>query len=333
MSIYMVEKKDAGPKKRKRRKAKAKPRVGQIISQKVVVNVGKGQTTKRRTGTQAKRSVQPQQVIYQNQPIPLQPNYSSQINDLRDEVRASRIASIVQPEQRTNPLAPRARVPEKVSVKKERKILVDEDMPFDVPLEERRPVPSLSLRKQLDEIREDQDMTLDELRARRRTTAIAEGRLKKRDRATKAQMDERRLMSAEDPPKKRGPKPGSKNKPKDITLEPKSTPEPLSSADDKDTPSTSPGILDIKPMTEQSLLQEVLKRQSSKEIKDERIRPGPKLGSRNREKTQDEMQDDFLKHEMAQKLFRRKDVFNSATGLDMLASSMGRSASADSSFG
>jgi hypothetical protein len=67
----MVEKKDAGPKKRKRRKAKAKPRVGQVISQKVVVNIGKGQTTKRRTGTQAKRSVQPQ-VIYQNEyPIPL----------------------------------------------------------------------------------------------------------------------------------------------------------------------------------------------------------------------------------------------------------------------
>ena len=82
----MVEKKEAGPKKRKR-KAKAKPRVGQIISQKVVVNIGKDQTTKRRTGTQAKRSVQPQQVTYQNSPIPLQPNYSAQINDLRNEVR------------------------------------------------------------------------------------------------------------------------------------------------------------------------------------------------------------------------------------------------------
>tara|TARA_R100000900_G_scaffold71740_1_gene56605 strand:+ start:151 stop:990 length:840 start_codon:yes stop_codon:yes gene_type:complete len=83
----MVEKKDAA-KKRKRRKAKAKPRVGQIISQKVVVNVGKDVSKpRRRTGTQAKRSVQPQQVVYQNAPIPLQPNYSSQINDLRDEVR------------------------------------------------------------------------------------------------------------------------------------------------------------------------------------------------------------------------------------------------------
>jgi len=83
----MVDKKDAGPKKRKRRKAKAKPRAGQVITQKVTVNIGKGQTTKRRTGTQANRSVQPQQVVYQNAPIPLQPNYSSQINDLRDEVR------------------------------------------------------------------------------------------------------------------------------------------------------------------------------------------------------------------------------------------------------
>mgnify|MGYP003625934609 CR=1 FL=1 len=73
--------------KKKKRKRKVKPRAGQIISQKVVVNVGnKGYSTKRRTGTQAKRSTQPQQVIYQNSPIPLQPNYSAQINDLRDEV-------------------------------------------------------------------------------------------------------------------------------------------------------------------------------------------------------------------------------------------------------
>ena len=74
-------------KKKRKRKAKVKPRAGQIISQKVVVNVGnKGYSTRRRTGTQAKRSTQPQ-VIYQNAPIPLQPNYSSQLNDLRNEVR------------------------------------------------------------------------------------------------------------------------------------------------------------------------------------------------------------------------------------------------------
>ena len=85
MSIYMVDKKDAGPKKRKRRKAKTKPRAGQVITQKVIVNLGKS-APRRRTGTQAKRSVQPQQVTYQNSPIPLTPDYSSRINDLRDEV-------------------------------------------------------------------------------------------------------------------------------------------------------------------------------------------------------------------------------------------------------
>ena len=85
----MVEKKDKerkkkkGPKKLKRKQA----RPTQTISQKVVVNLGKGYGTKRRTGTQAKRSVQPQQVAYQNQPIPLMPDYSAQLNDLRNEVK------------------------------------------------------------------------------------------------------------------------------------------------------------------------------------------------------------------------------------------------------
>jgi hypothetical protein len=103
MSIYMVEAK-------KKRKRKAKPRAGQVISQKVVVNVGnKGYSTRRRTGTQAKRSTQPQ-VIYQNAPIPLMPDYSSQLNDLRNEVRASRIVSIAQPEQRTGIIAPREKI-------------------------------------------------------------------------------------------------------------------------------------------------------------------------------------------------------------------------------
>tara|TARA_R110000787_G_scaffold88827_1_gene188351 strand:- start:299 stop:868 length:570 start_codon:yes stop_codon:yes gene_type:complete len=71
--------------KKKKRKRKVKPRVGQTITQKVIVNLGKT-APRRRTGTQAKRSVQPQQVTYQNSPIPLQPDYSSRINDLRDEV-------------------------------------------------------------------------------------------------------------------------------------------------------------------------------------------------------------------------------------------------------
>ena len=344
MSIYMVDKKDAGPKKRKRRKAKAKPRVGQIISQKVVVNVGKGQTTKRRTGTQAKRSTQPQ-VVYQPAPIPLQPNYSTEINDLRNEVRASRIASIVQPEQRTNPLAPQARVPEKVPVKKERKILVDEDMPFVVPLEERRPVPSL--RKTIQNLRADQDMpfdvpleerrppilrkTLDELREidEKRTTAVAEGRLRKRDRATKQQMEERRLMSAEDPPKKRGPKPGSKNKPKTNPLEAeaKTTPEALSPAEDKDTPTTSPGLLDIRPdFGGGKPLNEALKRQTSVEIQEAKPKLGRPTGARNREKTQEEMEAEFMKLRGADELFRGITPFK--TGV-LNIPAMARSASSD----
>jgi hypothetical protein len=75
------------PKKKVKRKRKTRAKPGQVITQKVTVNIGKsGYGTKRRTGTQAKRSVQPQ-VIYQQQPIPLQPDYSSQLNDLRNEVR------------------------------------------------------------------------------------------------------------------------------------------------------------------------------------------------------------------------------------------------------
>jgi hypothetical protein len=90
----MVEKKDKerkkkkGPKKLKRKQA----RPTQVISQKVTVNIGKGQTTKRRTGTQANRSVQPQQAVYQNQPIPLQPDYSTQLNDLQTQVKANNLS-------------------------------------------------------------------------------------------------------------------------------------------------------------------------------------------------------------------------------------------------
>ena len=74
-------------KKKVKRKRKARAVPSQVISQKVTVNIGKsGYGTKRRTGTQAKRSVQPQ-VIYQQQGIPLQPNYSTELNDLRNEVK------------------------------------------------------------------------------------------------------------------------------------------------------------------------------------------------------------------------------------------------------
>lgn len=75
------------PKKKLKRKRKTRAKPSQVITQKVTVNIGKsGYGTKRRTGTQAKRSVQPQ-VIYQQQPIPLQPDYSAQLNDLRNEVK------------------------------------------------------------------------------------------------------------------------------------------------------------------------------------------------------------------------------------------------------
>ena len=100
----MVEKRSKERKKRKR-----KVRVGQTITQKVIVNLG-NTAPRRRTGTQAKRSVQPQQVTYQNSPIPLIPDYSSQLNDLRNEVRASRIVSIAQPEQRTGIIAPKEKI-------------------------------------------------------------------------------------------------------------------------------------------------------------------------------------------------------------------------------
>ena len=216
MSIYMVEAK-------KKRKRKAKPRAGQVISQKVVVNVGnKGYSSRRRTGTQSKRSTQPQ-VIYQNAPIPLMPDYSSQLNDLRNEVRASRIVSIAQPEQKTNPLAPQPRVPEKVPVKKERKIL-DEDMSFDVPLEEKRPS---TFRKTLDKLRADEDMpfdvpleekrpvpslrkTLDKLRDREEVSGVLEGMMNKVEREERLRLaalhrEERKTTTIDEALKNQGP--------------------------------------------------------------------------------------------------------------------------------
>tara|TARA_R110000772_G_scaffold163641_1_gene275088 strand:+ start:1870 stop:2694 length:825 start_codon:yes stop_codon:yes gene_type:complete len=83
--------------KKKRKKAKKKaPVTSQKITQKVVVNVGSAKIkeffkakskAQPRTGTQNKRNVVPQPVVYQNNPIPLQPNYSTQLNDLRNEVK------------------------------------------------------------------------------------------------------------------------------------------------------------------------------------------------------------------------------------------------------
>ena len=71
------------PKKKRKTKKRTS---GQVISQKVIVNIGKGYGSKRRSGTQAKRSVPPQ-VIYQQQPIPLQPDYGGRINDLSEIIQ------------------------------------------------------------------------------------------------------------------------------------------------------------------------------------------------------------------------------------------------------
>ena len=119
---------DKGSKKQRKKGRKA---VGQTQSQKQSVNIffdGKPSVSKkkkkqraRRTGTQANRSVQPQRVVYQNQPIPLQPNYSTEINDLRNEVRLSRLASQVHQNQHTGFLMPTPRVAEKAPKQEEKR--------------------------------------------------------------------------------------------------------------------------------------------------------------------------------------------------------------------
>jgi hypothetical protein len=88
--------------KKRKRKAK-KPSRGPTQTQNVIVNIGsrRGYTTKRRSGTQATRSVPPQ-VIYQPSAIPLQPNYNTQLNDLRHEIKASMANPLI---QRTGNLA------------------------------------------------------------------------------------------------------------------------------------------------------------------------------------------------------------------------------------
>jgi len=74
--------------KLKRKRKKRSTRTTQSQSQKVIVNIG-GYTRKTKPRTGGGRSSQPQ-VIYQPAPIPLQPNYSTEINDLRREVKANR---------------------------------------------------------------------------------------------------------------------------------------------------------------------------------------------------------------------------------------------------
>ena len=134
---------DKGSKKQRK---KGKKVVGQTQSQKQSVNIffdGKPSVSKkkkkqraRRTGTQANRSVQPQRVVYQNQPIPLQPNYSTEINDLRNEVRLSRLASQVHQNQHTGFLMPTPRVAEKAPREEEANEV--QGSKGRIPLEEKR---------------------------------------------------------------------------------------------------------------------------------------------------------------------------------------------------
>jgi hypothetical protein len=88
----------------KRKRKRKSTRTTQSQSQKVIVNIGSGYTRKRtanpRTG--GGRSSQPQ-VIYQPAPIPLQPNYNTQLNDLRKEIKANKEQPIG---DRTGRLAP-----------------------------------------------------------------------------------------------------------------------------------------------------------------------------------------------------------------------------------
>jgi len=190
MSIYMVEAK-------KKRKRKAKPRAGQVISQKVVVNVGnKGYSSRRRTGTQSKRSTQPQ-VIYQNAPIPLMPDYSSQLNDLRNEVRASRIVSIAQPEQRTGIIAPKEKI---------EKIAKQEGMQgTEVQTEREVGRVMETMLGQLEIQQATQDIEA-------RTAKIAAGKIKKAPPAMTAEEKERFSMASEDV--NRGKKPRARRRTK-----------------------------------------------------------------------------------------------------------------------
>jgi len=181
-------------KKRKRRKTKPKP--NQVISQKVVVNVGnKGYSTRRRTGTQSKRSTQPQ-VIYQNAPIPLIPDYSSQLNDLRNEVRASRIVSIAQPEQRTGIIAPREKI---------EKIAKQEGVQGTNVQTEREGRVMETMLGQLEIQQATQDIEA-------RTAKIASGKIKKAPPAMTAEEKERFSMASEDV--NRGKKPRARRRTK-----------------------------------------------------------------------------------------------------------------------
>ena len=120
-------------KKKKQKPVKlTKPNFQQKISQSVIVNLG-GKKYQRKKTTQAKRSSVPQTVVYQNNPIPLQPNYSAQINDLRNEVIATQRSRQVNPSHNTGNLLGQREVAlqeglQETAVQTERQMVSDSGM-------------------------------------------------------------------------------------------------------------------------------------------------------------------------------------------------------------
>jgi hypothetical protein len=123
-------------KKKKQKPVKlTKPNFQQKISQSVIVNLG-GKKYQRKKTTQAKRSSVPQTVVYQNNPIPLQPNYSAQINDLRNEVIATQRSRQVNPSHNTGNLLGQREVAlqeglQETGVQTERQMVSDGGMQTD----------------------------------------------------------------------------------------------------------------------------------------------------------------------------------------------------------
>ncbi len=123
-------------KKKKQKPVKpTKPNFQQKISQSVIVNLG-GKKYQRKKTTQAKRSSVPQTVVYQNNPIPLQPNYSAQINDLRNEVLATQRSRQVNPSHNTGNLLGQREVAlqeglQETGVQTERQMVSDGGMQTD----------------------------------------------------------------------------------------------------------------------------------------------------------------------------------------------------------
>ena len=123
-------------KKKKQKPVKpTKPNFQQKISQSVIVNLG-GKKYQRKKTTQAKRSSVPQTVVYQNNPIPLQANYSAQINDLRNEVIATQRSRQVNPSHNTGNLLGQREVAlqeglQETAVQTERQMVSDGGMQTD----------------------------------------------------------------------------------------------------------------------------------------------------------------------------------------------------------